>query len=189
MTPPAAPPHPFEPNVSVPVSCRVCGQERRFHENTESVLPVQARALLLEYREHWVFNWSNASEKKIAEIDACLAALAVREPAPPQEKELQKRIDQWRSWAQFVYLGGGVPTDDDATMQTRVCKTHDADVLAVRAELTAARETPPCGDGWHVMVDQSADPRVCGKCGERWPNPDRKIAVPDPPAPPTRTAP
>jgi hypothetical protein len=52
--------------------------------------------------------------------------------------DLQKRLDTWREWAQFVYGGGGsaiAATDDE--LRARVCAAHDAVVAEAEA---AARE-------------------------------------------------
>lgn len=49
---------------------------------------------------------------------------------------------RWRSWAQFVYLGGGaVPEDaDDKDLQRRVCESQDADLAALRERLTEVEQ-------------------------------------------------
>lgn len=43
---------------------------------------------------------------------------------------LSIRVLGWRTWAQFVYLGGGTVAPDitDAELQRHVCEAHDREV-------------------------------------------------------------
>ena len=38
---------------------------------------------------------------------------------------LVQRVEDWRKWAQFVYLGGGPVTASDADLRSAVCEAHD----------------------------------------------------------------
>ena len=51
--------------------------------------------------------------------------------------KLEDALEHWRSWAQFVYLGGGPVTKPDNELRAGVNARHDKDVLDVRAELSA----------------------------------------------------
>lgn len=51
----------------------------------------------------------------------------------PEHAACLQALEAWRTWAQFVYLGGGPVTLDDDTLRLRVNETHDRDVLAARA--------------------------------------------------------
>lgn len=67
--------------------------------------------------------------------------------------------------------------------------TEVPELEALIATLVAAQASPPtatqCAEGFHVVADVSADPRVCAKCGLRWPNPTaakmRELASPPTP--------
>lgn len=51
--------------------------------------------------------------------------------------ELERRLEGWRSWAQFVYLGGGLldEEEDDEHLQRRVNKAHDAQLREARGQV------------------------------------------------------
>ena len=46
-----------------------------------------------------------------------------------------QRVDNWRSWAQFVYLNGGVPEGTDSQLQLRVCETHDKETQELKDKI------------------------------------------------------
>ena len=72
-----------------------------------------------------------------AQLQAAEAACAQLQ----QEKDcLEAELEDWRSWAQFVYLGGGRFVEPDDTMRRRVCETHDAQVNELQARLTALQQ-------------------------------------------------
>lgn len=48
-----------------------------------------------------------------------------------------KALQEWRGWAQFVYLGGGSVTLDDKALQSAVCAKHDEETLAARRDTQA----------------------------------------------------
>src|SRR5688500_9274708 len=76
-----------------------------------------------------------------------------------QQEQLQERTSTWRSWAQFVYLGGGDPlaTDDD-TLRQLVCNAHDKDTDRLKARAEAAEASLPTlrRDYEHVMAEMRA---------------------------------
>jgi hypothetical protein len=48
-------------------------------------------------------------------------------------------LKEWREWAQFVYLGGGVVTGSDEELRQRVCETHDDEVDELERQLQEER--------------------------------------------------
>ena len=38
---------------------------------------------------------------------------------------LDERVEHWRSWAQFIWLGGGAPVGTDKELQRRACEASD----------------------------------------------------------------
>ena len=44
----------------------------------------------------------------------------------------EARINNWRNWAQFVYLKSGKPEGTDEELRARVCETHDAEMALSR---------------------------------------------------------
>jgi hypothetical protein len=58
---------------------------------------------------------------------------------------MQER-DGWRSWAQFVYLGGGPVNGTDSELQAAVCAAQDAREQESVAHLRAALENIACLD-------------------------------------------
>ena len=38
---------------------------------------------------------------------------------------LDERSERWRSWLQFIWLGGGAPVGTDEELQRRVCEAWD----------------------------------------------------------------
>ena len=47
--------------------------------------------------------------------------------------ELEALVHSWRSWAQFVYLGGGPLEGTDQELQRRVNELHDAEVQELKS--------------------------------------------------------
>jgi hypothetical protein len=83
-----------------------------------------------------------ASQEKEPDIDPCFdrcndLATAVRLQRERAEAA-EARVTAWRSWAQFVYLGGGHPQGSDDDLQTAVCAKHDADYIPMRDRAEAA---------------------------------------------------
>lgn len=64
-----------------------------------------------------------------------------------------------------------------------ICPHPDCTLVReVAASGAGATPRPQCAEGFHIAVDLNTDPRVCGKCGFRWPNPGTKAgAGPQPP--------
>jgi hypothetical protein len=58
------------------------------------------------------------------------------ESAEAQGDALRQQIAEWRSWAQFVYGGGGPAPEGatDANMRLKVCEAHDAEMNRLRAK-------------------------------------------------------
>jgi hypothetical protein len=64
-------------------------------------------------------------------------AAAPPEPEPcncDQARALQRQLDAWRTWAQFVYGGGGPVTGTDDELRTMIGARQDADLAAARAQ-------------------------------------------------------
>ncbi len=76
----------------------------------------------------------NSRSSDIASGGGAILGGAAAQVAPADSQTLET----WRSWAQFVYLGGGPHTLTDAQLQLGVCNAHDKDMSDVRAELEAA---------------------------------------------------
>src|SRR5688572_21823632 len=49
----------------------------------------------------------------------------------------EAKLANWRTWAQFVYLGGGQAEGSDDELRRRVCEKHDAEL---RAKLAAVEQ-------------------------------------------------
>jgi hypothetical protein len=49
---------------------------------------------------------------------------------------MRAALKSWRTWAQFVWLGGGPVTVDDDELRRRICQAADIDV----AEATPERQ-------------------------------------------------
>lgn len=65
------------------------------------------------------------------DIDYLLAALARLQA---ENTELAKALTTWRSWAQFIFQGGGPVSGSDAELRAAVCAAYDAEVARLHAE-------------------------------------------------------
>lgn len=64
--------------------------------------------------------------------------------------EQTARVNRWRGWAQFVYLGGGPAEGTDNELQKRVCGNQDEHVAAAR------RWLEPRAEAAEARAEQSA---------------------------------
>ena len=65
---------------------------------------------------------------------------ALRARAEVELAAVQQELAAWRSWAQFVYLGGGPVTKADGELRQGVCEKHDAELTALRAQQERLRD-------------------------------------------------
>lgn len=90
---------------------------------------------------------SHLTASEVVEIDAWMA-LTLRKirtgaerravPTGVTPADPAAELDAWRRWAQYVYLGGGPVTLDDASLRAAVCETHDTqDALRLTSTILA----------------------------------------------------
>lgn len=86
------------------------------------------------------------TRRRIGFVPACVHVDVDQEDASAV-RQVVKALDDWRSWAQFVCLGGGPVTATDAVLREAVCETHDSETLAVAqaAEAACDRELQRAG--------------------------------------------
>lgn len=79
--------------------------------------------------------------------------------------ESANELNNWRKWAQFVYLGGGSIALTDDKLRDAVNAAHDAQIQQARAErdaAIAANYPIVCECGKEVMVDGGVDKSLYG---------------------------